>query len=113
MQPQTGAPFKLTDLGWYHPAGPRYVASMYRDPKTGVLYGAGYQSSDGGRSFELVAREPAGKVRVSPLPYGASPTWPHAALLYGSMTADASGRFYFVGTMNYKPVVLQITVAGT
>ena len=33
----------------------------------------------------------------------------HGAVLYGSMTKDAQGRFYVVGMMNSKPVILQVT----
>jgi hypothetical protein len=31
-------------------------------------------------------------------------------LLYGSMTHDSNGRFYVVGTMSYKPVILQVSL---
>ena len=59
-----------------------------------------------------MSREPGGKAAVAPLPYGRAAQFPHPCLLYGSMTRDAAGRFYVVGTMNYKPVVLQITPAA-
>ena len=56
-----------------------------------------------------VPRTADGKATAAPLPYGDKPEFPEAAVLYGSMTKDAKGRFYVVGTMHYKPVVLQIT----
>jgi hypothetical protein len=34
---------------------------------------------------------------------------PHRTSLYGSMTRDMRARFYAGGTINYKPVLLQIT----
>ena len=101
-------PTAVADLGWYHPGGARYVASMCRDAKTGVLYGASGGSSYGGRQFEWVARSPDGGASVAPLPYGDQRDFPHDALLYGSIARDAAGRCYVVGTMNYKPVVLAI-----
>lgn len=108
VEPQPGKPARLSDGGWFHPSGSRYVASMYRNPASGTLYGVSGNSSDGSRSFELITREAGGKARVSPLPYGDSAPWPHYALIYGSMTADRSGGFYVAGTMNYKPLVMRI-----
>lgn len=105
-------PSTLMDLGWYHPSGSRYVASMHRDAKAGTLYGASLTSSYGARSFELVSRQPGGKARVSALPYGDRQAWPDEAVLYGSMTYDLLGRFYIVGAMRSKPVVLQVTPPG-
>ncbi len=66
-------------------------------------------SSWGSQTFEWVARRADGSVTIAPLPYGSSPSFPHGAVLYGSMTHDKAGRFYVVGSMEYKPVVLQIT----
>jgi hypothetical protein len=104
----TAGPSAVTDMGWYHPAGPHYVASMFRDPATGALYGASCVGPNGCDAFEWVTRGVDGRATVSPLPYGDGP-FPHSAVLYGSMTRDAQGRVYVVGSMKYKPVVLQIT----
>lgn len=98
----------VSDLGWYHPGGPHYVASMFRDPSSGTLYGASCTGPNGCEAFEWVTRAADGHTTVSPLPYGDAP-FPGGAVLYGSMTRDSQGRFYVVGTMKYKPVVLQIT----
>lgn len=108
LERKTNAPSDVSDLGWYHPAGPRYAASMFRDPATGTLYGAATGSGDGGDAFDWITRTADGKATVTPLLYGDVP-FPHGAVLYGSMTGDSSGRFYVVGSMKYKPVVLQIT----
>jgi hypothetical protein len=106
---QASGPAVVTDKGWYHPAGPRYVASMFRTAD-GVLYGVGLESNHGGRQVEWVTRPPEGRGRAVTLPYGSDRTFPHQALLYGSITRDVTGRFYVVGTMNHKPVVLQVSV---
>ena len=47
-------------------------------------------------------------IAVATLPYGVGETFPESAVLYGSMTHDNAGRFYVVGSMHYKPVVLQV-----
>ncbi len=107
--PQASGPSTVTDLGWFHPKGSRYVPSLFRDDATGTIYGVAYSSNYGDTKFEWISRTADGKATTAPLPYGDKPEFPQAALLYGSMTKDAQGRFYVVGTMNYKPVILQIT----
>jgi hypothetical protein len=106
---QPSGPARVSDLGWFHPDGSRYVASLFRDASSGTLYGVASPSSWGSKTFEWVARRADGSVTIAPLPYGSSPSFPHGALLYGSMTHDTAGRFYVVGSMEYKPVVLQVT----
>jgi len=109
IEPKLTGPATLTDLGWFHPAGSRYVASMFRDDRTNVLYGVALQNSYGARRFEWVARVPNGTATAAPFPYGTAAEFPAGAVLYGSMTRDSKGRCYLVGTMNYKPMVLQVT----
>ncbi len=60
-------------------------------------------------NFDWVARRADGSVTVAPLPYGSAESFPEGAVMYGSMTHDKAGRFYVVGSMHYKPVVLQVT----
>ena len=104
---QTG-PFTLDDLGWIHPAGPRYAASMFRNDETGALYAVAMPSNEGGRRFEWITRSTRGTSTVAPFPYGDAPQFPSQALVYGSMTHDTKGRFFVVGTMDNKPLVLQV-----
>jgi len=109
VQPGSDGPATVTDKGWYHPAGARYVASMFRTGD-GRLHGVAEVPKSGNRRFEWVSRDPAGAATIASFPYGASPAFPQSALVYGSMTRDADGRMYVVGTMKYKPIVLQITL---
>ena len=106
-------PVGVADRGWFHPAGPRYVAAMFRDPVSGTLYGIAGPSNHGGRRFDWVARPPDGPVTVAPILLRGSPEFPAGALLYGSMTRDASNRYYAVGVLGQKPLVLQIAPALT
>ena len=107
--PQASGPSTVTDLGWFHPAGSRYTPSLFRDEATGTIYGIAYASSSGGKTFDWITRTADGKSSVAPLPYGNRRELPDEGVLYGSMTKDAQGRFYVVGTMNHKPVILQVT----
>ena len=85
------------------------MPSIFRDDATGTIYGVSCSTNYGDTKFEWIRRTADGKATVAPLPYGDKPEFPQASLLYGSMTKDAQGRFYVVGTMNHKPVILQIT----
>jgi hypothetical protein len=110
-QPVSTGPSKVSDLGWIHPSGPRYPASLFRDDRSGTLFSVVAPSHNGTTSFDWIRRGADGTTTVVPLPYGEAQTFPAGALLYGSMTHDAAGRFYAVGTMAYKPVILQISPA--
>jgi hypothetical protein len=101
-------PATVTDRGWFHPAGSRYVAAMFRDAASGTLFGVSGPSNHGGRRFEWVARRPDGGVSVAPILLRGSAEFPDGALLYGSMTRDTSGRYYVVGVLGPKPLVLQV-----
>jgi len=108
-EPNASGPFTLTDLGWMHPAGSRYSASMFRDDKTGTLYAVALEGHYGGKKAEWITRTAAGQTTVATFPYGSAAEFSAGVLLYGSMTRDASGRFYVVGTLNRKPIILRVT----
>ncbi len=108
-EPQSAGPSRVGDLGWFHPDGSRYVASLFRDAGSGTLYGVACPQTWGNRAFDWVARRTDGSVTIAPLPYGSALLFPHGVGLYGSMTHDKAGRFYVVGSMEFKPFVLQIT----
>ena len=98
----------VVDLGWFHPAGARYVASMFRDERTGSLHGVAAPNSNGTRSFEWVSRTPGGEASAVALRFGTGTQLPTGALLYGSMARDAAGNVYVAGTMAYKPLIVQV-----
>jgi hypothetical protein len=109
-EPAATGPSRLTNLGWYSPSGPRYVASMFFDAQARILYGVGMPSGNGTDHFEWIAHPLDRAGAISVFPYGAEPVFPHGAVLYGSIARDGGGRFYVVGSMAYKPVILQVTV---
>ena len=90
-------PSRVLDRGWFHPAGSRYVASMFRDPKDGRLFGVASSSSYGDRRFEWITRAADGTTTIAPFRYGEADQFPAGAVLYGSMTRDLAGRFYVGG----------------
>ncbi len=89
--PESAGSFKLSDLGWIHPAGSRYPASMFRNEQTGTVYAVAMPSHNGGRTFEWIRRLSDGKTTVAPFPYGDVRDFPGDTLVYGSMTRDAAG----------------------
>jgi hypothetical protein len=86
------------------------VASLFRDETSSLLHGVSAPLTWGSRRFEWVTRHADGTTEVTGLPYAGASEFPSSALLYGSMTRDRAGRFYVVGTMARKPLVLQVTV---
>jgi hypothetical protein len=101
-------PSDVVDLGWYHPAGRHYVATMFLDPATGTLYGAAASGRGSNGNFDWVVRAADGRTTTVPLPCGDKPS-PRGCTPYGSMTRDARGRFYVVANVWYKPLLFQIT----
>lgn len=109
QEPEPRGASKLVDLGWMNGSGSTYPASLFRDAQTGALYSVAMPSNYGGTAFNWITRRQDGVTTVATFPYGSAPAFPSGALVYGSMTQDHEGRFYIVGTMNFKPLVLQVT----
>jgi hypothetical protein len=101
-------PSEVVDLGWFHPAGKHYVATMFLDPATGTLYAAAASGRGSNGNFDWIVRSADGHTITVPLPCGDKPS-PRGCTPYGSMARDARGRFYAVANVWYKPMVLQIT----
>ena len=108
------APAKLEQLGWFHPRGPEYCASLFTDAKGAKLMGASNRGHDGG--YEWITYDlGGGPTVVAPMlvqqPKDMSLD---GALLYGSETRDDLGNFYVVGGLHrpgakgLSPVVLQV-----
>ena len=108
VRQREGSAAEVIDLGWFHPAGARYVASMFRDERTGSLHGVAAPNSNGTRSFDWVSRTPGGEASAVALRFGTGTQLPTGALLYGSMARDAAGNVYVAGTMANKPLIVQV-----
>jgi hypothetical protein len=110
-------PATVTPVGWLHPDGSRYSASLFSPDGTRRLMGLSRvpKGSAGLLPFEWVVMDvPSGERRASPFgPELTSPRFVGGALLYGSSTMDASGRMYVVGLAREGPVVFQVTAPPT
>ena len=100
----------VTNLGWIHPEGPSYPASLF--------------TSDGTTRIASLARRPRQPWEWISCDVGSTPPSCRAAeiatpdvdsgvlnraLLYGSATRDASGGHYVVGIgRDYRPVILRV-----
>ena len=102
------APSAVTNVGWLHPEGPSYPASLFTADGTSSLSSLARRA---GQPWQWVS------CGVLPLACGAAtlvvPGRDEAVLnrtlLYGSATRDASGGHYLVGIGNdYRPVILRI-----
>jgi VanZ family protein len=100
----------VTPIGWAHPKGPRYIASLF--PVDGirnvVLFASGPEKRYEAITFDL--RDQIGRTIPLRLP---SDVGAEHALLYGSMTRDRSGAFYLVGTEYNHPLLLRVETAGS
>ena len=104
-QSQGGA--DVADLGWIHPAGPSYPASLFTsDGKTELFTLALLR----GKVWEWTrCTWPNVACVASPLGLTGYPDGPPSMLLYGSSTRDSRGGHYVVGMgPGYRPIVLRI-----
>lgn len=100
--PWKGKPSELIPLGWFHPEGERYVASLFTYAGKRYLMGVATGDKDTHRdkTYEWVVYDLRNR-RSMALPFEINSPNPPAlcgSLLYGSMTRDNFGNFYVVGT---------------
>jgi VanZ family protein len=97
-------PGNLSPLGWVHPEGSAYTASMFcTDGSRQLLCISKNQEN----TYDYVCYDLETRSRSAfplELPSNIGTT---TALLYGSMTRDNSGAFYFVGTEYGHPLLLR------
>lgn len=118
IQPAGDGPAKVTDIGWFRPAGPTYAPMLFADSTGRFLMGAvrgGWDQPCQWVVYDLKTRaHSVGPFQVSQpvgLDLGRS-------LLYGSQTRDDAGNCYVVGCQpiggrgeGSKPIVLQVRPA--
>jgi hypothetical protein len=97
VPPKDSGKAKVEGLGWFHPRGRAYIASMFTYDGKRHLMGAYRRRDDSWEwvVFDLQAR--ASKVTPLTIPKLGG-KMPHNLLLYGSVTRDDDGCFYLVGT---------------
>jgi hypothetical protein len=105
----------VVSVGWFHPDGRTYVASLFTNDGAGTLLGLAHNNLAEGSSgayqwltFDLQS----GTCRVAPFAMaGVEPSLMSSSLLYGSTTRDALGQHYVVGIgpiAGNGPVVLRV-----
>ena len=108
ITPANSGAGKIEGLGWIHPDGPSYAASLF--PVDGVHDLAAVTTVEGAAAQWVVYDLRTRQGRARPLPLKVQDP-----LLYGTSTRDDSGRFYVVGWQKnlphgHKPVMLQIDI---
>ncbi|KPK83145.1 MAG: hypothetical protein AMJ81_08525 [Phycisphaerae bacterium SM23_33] len=113
--PEDAGPAEVKHLGFFHPDGPKYVASMFLDDSGRFLMAAAGRGYD--RPYEWLAYDLAtGTQRVGPLEV-VKPAGLHLgrANLYGSICRDSAGACYVAGVINTEdleskslPILLKI-----
>ena len=108
ITPANSGASKIEGLGWIHPSGPSYAASLF--PVDGARYLAAVATVEGAAPQWVIYDLRMQQGRARPLPIKVQDP-----LLYGTSTRDDSGRFYVVGWQKnlprgHKPVMLQIDI---
>lgn len=118
VEPQEKGPAKVRHVGWFHPDGPHYAASLFADPTGRFLMGAARRGGgDGdGQPYDWVVYDlKTGMHYLAPFERGGDEPSLSDAFLYGSQTKDDLGRCYIAGGWqihsleNMRPIVLQVT----
>ena len=111
--PREGELAEVTPLGWMHPEGRAYVASLFTSDGSRHLMAAATRDAAGGQALEWVVRDLATQTsRATPLELPLYQNQPvDIPLLYGSMTRDELGNCYLAGVFHRNqdiPLLLQI-----
>jgi hypothetical protein len=111
--PRENQPSEVEPLGWIHPTGKTYIASMFTSDGQQHLMGVG---AEGPKLFWYVYDLPARKTTITPFPpFDLNGAVVDHSLLYGSVTRDNQGRCYVVGVCNHQgkdqPLLIQVSPA--
>ena len=103
---------EVREVGWIHPKGESYTASLFTDDGTSTLYAQSRAYRE--RKYEWLVYHLANST-VETFPFGVDePSLPplKKTLLYGSMSKDFDKNFYVVGTFNLKtPLLFRVSLA--
>jgi hypothetical protein len=111
VRPRENQPSELKALGWIHPNGKSYVASMFTSDGKQHLMGVGEQK-DGMYWYVYDLDTQIGTVTQLP-PLEINGARVGKMLLYGSVTRDNDGRCYLVGVAHHQgkdhPLLIQVS----
>ncbi len=107
IEPRDGQPAAVGPLGWFHPQGSAYSASMFT--LDGRRYLAGIVQHNG--AFEWVTYDlQTYHSKAEPFPLVNFGLVPGETLLYGSLACDDAGACYIVGISNYRPCAFKVQI---
>ncbi|KPK86090.1 MAG: hypothetical protein AMJ81_02100, partial [Phycisphaerae bacterium SM23_33] len=97
VEPSADGPAKVTELGWFHPNGPRYSASLFAD--SAGRYLMGLTRGDWDQPYDWVVYDlKTGTHRLAGLRFTERKgPQPDRAWLFGCQTRDDAGDCYAVG----------------
>jgi len=120
LRPSAEGPAGLTDLGWFHPRGSSYSASLFLDSTGRFLMGVARKDDPyewvvydlkarASKAFAFALDASGGPANPSPRRRGPL----SRAMLYGSETRDDAGNCYVVGARRrsgggFRPILLQV-----
>ncbi len=105
----------LEDLGWFHPGGRSYAASLFADSGQRRLMGVAKKDRrQHWVVYDLKTRTATAAVLAVTAP---KPESLEDTMLFGSMTRDRAGNFYVAGARGrrhgaYRPVLLKVRPQG-
>ena len=99
IRPRAGGPAEVERLGWFHPQGEAYVASLFTYDGMGYLMGMSRRPSNNQDRYEWLVYDLAARVSIAvPVAIPSLDGRPlQQLLLYGSVTRDNMGNFYLGG----------------
>jgi hypothetical protein len=114
VRPRANGPAVVEELGWFHPKGKAYVASLFTYDGMRFLMGISSRSVGNEQKYEWVVYDLATRdslaVPVTIPPIEGRPNQRPA--LYGSVTRDNKGNFYLGGVHHRDsrdwPILLQV-----
>jgi hypothetical protein len=117
--PEEDGPADVRWLGWCHPSGRVYVASLFTSDGRRHLMGLAARDTPQGRQLEWLVYDLAARTSAAvPVPTPAPGGQPlQGAQVYGSVTRDDEGNCYLGGTCTLKgrarPLLLQVRRGGS
>jgi len=112
--PRGTRPAEVVGLGWFHPDGQRYVASLFTYAGERYIMGLARGGKDtyGDRPCEWVVRDLWAEFAIT-IPFrihSLNAPSVQGCLLYGSVTRDNMGNFYVVGSHwgKQRPLALKV-----
>jgi hypothetical protein len=112
--PSRDAPARVEPVGWMHPEGKGYIASLFTSNGTTELTALTSRRTAEGVAWQwLVYDLEQRQATVVPVTLPSKGQAPLNPLLYGSITRDNAGNCYLAGLNANKPMLLRVKRSAT